>query len=125
MNPGNPAEPLRILAITMAHLFPNQARPTAGIFFANLLRRLMPLVERLAIVVPTAYIPGFLQRLPRFSFRRKIARHERWHGLEVFRPSYLSNRSTGPPPPPRRPASEPPAGAACSDGEWTLSVPIL
>jgi glycosyltransferase involved in cell wall biosynthesis len=93
MNPGNSTEPFRILAITTAHLFPSQARPTAGIFFANLLRRLHPLVERLVVVVPTAYIPGFLQRLPRFSFRRKIARHERWHGLEVFRPPYFSIRS--------------------------------
>ena len=93
MSAGNPTEPLRILAITTAHLFPSQARPTAGIFFANLLRRLRPLVERLVVVVPTAYIPGFLQRLPRFSFRRKIAYHERWHGLEVFRPPYLSIRS--------------------------------
>jgi len=125
MNPGNPAEPLRIPAIATAHLFPSQARLTTGIFFANLLRRLRPLIEHLVIIVPTAYIPGFLQRLSRSSFRRKIARHERWHGLEVFRPSYLSIRSTGPPPPPRRPASELPAGAACSDREWTLSVPIL
>jgi glycosyltransferase involved in cell wall biosynthesis len=93
MNPGNSTEPFRILAITTAHLFPSQARPTAGIFFANLLRRLRPLVEHLVVVVPTAYIPGFLQRLPRFPFRRKIARHERWHGLEVFRPPYFSIRS--------------------------------
>jgi len=27
MNPGNPTEPFRILAITTAHLFPSQARP--------------------------------------------------------------------------------------------------
>jgi len=93
MNSGNPTQPLRILVVTAAHLFPNRDKPTAGIFFANLLRRLKPRVERLVVVVPTAYVPAFLQKLPWGSSAGQVEHHERWQGLNVFHPPYLSIHS--------------------------------
>jgi len=84
---------LRLLVITSAHLFPSGPRPTAGLFFANLVRRLARLAERLVVVVPTAYVPGPLTRLARFRPQRRPAARETWHGIEVHRPPYFSIRS--------------------------------
>jgi len=82
---------LRMLVISRAHLFPSEGRPTAGLFFANLVLRLERLVEKLVVVVPVAYMPDVLTRFSRFHLYRS-ARHERWHGVEVYRPRYFSLR---------------------------------
>jgi teichuronic acid biosynthesis glycosyltransferase TuaC len=89
----NPNHPLRLLAITSAHLFPSTGRPTAGVFFANLLVRLRPLIENLVVVVPTAYVPVWCQRILMLSATGPVIQHETWNGLEIHRPAYFSIRS--------------------------------
>jgi glycosyltransferase involved in cell wall biosynthesis len=81
---------VRILVITNAGLFPNAWEPEAGIFFANLLARLVPLAERIVTVSPMGFLPPPLEILPRFAGRRRIPRREFWHGIEVQRPPFLS-----------------------------------
>ena len=79
---------MKILVVTNAGLFPSADKPWGGIFFANLLARLRPRLERLVVVAPTAYIPPPLDRLARF--RRRTRRRAVWRGIEVVRPPYLS-----------------------------------
>ena len=88
-----PIRRLRLLVIAGAYVFPSEGRPNAGIFFANLLRRLLPLTDRLAVVVPTAYVPAPLAMLPRFAAQARASPHAFWHDIEVFRPRYLSLRA--------------------------------
>lgn len=86
--------PLRILVITNAYTFPSEGRPTGGIFFANLLRRLLEMGERIVVVTPVAFIPPPLLRLRRFRQQRLTCHHDWWHGIEVWRPAYFSIRSS-------------------------------
>ena len=81
---------MNLLVLAGAYLFPNDARPHAGLFFARLLERMGPLVGRIVVVSPTSYVPAPLLGLERFSQRRKVRPHEHWRGIEVFRPEYLS-----------------------------------
>lgn len=81
---------MNLLVITNAGLFPSVGRPGAGLFFANMLRRLVPHVGRIVAVTPVAYIPGPLLALGRFRQQSLIAAHESWNGIEVIRPPYLS-----------------------------------
>ena len=84
---------MNILVITSDSTFPSKTNPTAGIFFANLLRRLNALAGRLVVVTPVAYVPKPLERLPRFRSQLLAEYHDRWNGIDVFRPRYLSARA--------------------------------
>jgi glycosyltransferase involved in cell wall biosynthesis len=81
---------VNILVIVGAYLFPSEGRPNAGIFFANLLKRWPALGARVVVVSPTAYIPAPLMGWRRFAHHRGIGGNQRWHGMEVFRPRYVS-----------------------------------
>jgi len=84
---------MRILVITATHTFPHAGRPHAGLFFANLLLRLKPLVKQIAVVCPTAYIPAPLLGLRRFARQRLITPNDCWNGIDVYRPHYFSIHS--------------------------------
>lgn len=81
---------MKILVITSAQTFPSDGRPNAGIFFANLLKRLEVLVDKIMVVSPVAYVPSPLQHSRKFSKHRLIRAHQWWCGIEVFRPQFLS-----------------------------------
>jgi len=83
----------RALVVTGSNTFPSDGRPTAGIFWANLLTRLRRLLGELVVVTPTAYIPGPLLAMSRFAVQRRILPHQWLDGVEVYRPPYLSYRA--------------------------------
>jgi glycosyltransferase involved in cell wall biosynthesis len=70
-------------------MFPHPAQPQAGIFFANFLRHLRPVLGRLVVVQPWPRLPWPLPRLPRFAASRKGPAHQWWDGIEVYRPDIL------------------------------------
>jgi teichuronic acid biosynthesis glycosyltransferase TuaC len=85
---------MNILAITANQLFPHSPEGSQGIFFANFLRNLRPLVGRIVVVAPRGYLPGFLLRRPRFARFGGPARHS-YFGIEVWRPAFPSLAATG------------------------------
>lgn len=79
---------MRIL--TLATLFPNAARPNFGIFVE---RQTATLAARegvdITVLSPQTMPPWPLSRHDRYRATAKLALHESWHGLEVYRPRYL------------------------------------
>jgi teichuronic acid biosynthesis glycosyltransferase TuaC len=80
---------MRILAITSNNLFPHSRSDHHGIFFANFLRRLLPLAERIVVVAPQGWAPGIVRRLwPGLPGRLPF--HRDYFGIDVYRPAFLS-----------------------------------
>lgn len=83
---------MNLLVITSVGLFPRTDSPTAGIFFANFLRALVPLIRRVVVVTPPPYVPGLLKRLRRFAPHRSLTPRDSYFGIKVYRPPFLSTR---------------------------------
>lgn len=79
--------PLRILSI--ATLFPDDARPNFGLFVEKSLRALaaQPGID-LTIVAPVGLPPFPLSLHPRYRALRGLPRAETWHGLSILRPRF-------------------------------------
>lgn len=79
---------MRIL--TLATLFPNAARPNFGIFVE---RQTATLAARedidVTVISPQAVPPWPLSRHARYRATAALPQHERWHGLDVYRPPFL------------------------------------
>lgn len=79
---------MRIL--TLATLFPNAARPNFGIFVE---RQTAALAARndvdIAVISPQTMPPWPLSRHARYRDIAALPLHERWHGLDVYRPQFL------------------------------------
>lgn len=79
---------MRIL--TLATLFPNAARPNFGIFVE---RQTATLAVRegieVVVISPQTVPPWPLSRHTRYRAIAALPRHEKWHGLDVYRPHFL------------------------------------
>ena len=80
---------MKLLVITNAGTFPSPEAPHAGIFFMNLLMRLRDSVERIVVVCPQAYFPGFLATWVNRPGMRPRRTRGCWQGIEVHRPFYF------------------------------------
>lgn len=71
-------------------MFPCKRFPTSGIFFANLMKELSPLVDDLIIVTPRLYIPRILMKVnKRWNKWRLDPMVSKWEGMEIIRPFIL------------------------------------
>lgn len=84
---------MNILVVSATSIFPHHKDSIRGIWFGNFFRHLGSLVNKIVVVVPAAYVPAPLLRLPAFAEQRAEPHHW-YHGIEVFRPQYLSFRAT-------------------------------
>jgi teichuronic acid biosynthesis glycosyltransferase TuaC len=79
---------MRIL--TLATLFPNAARPNFGIFVE---RQTATLAVRegieVVVISPQTVPPWPLSRHTRYRAIAALPRHEKWRGLDVYRPHFL------------------------------------
>jgi len=82
-----------VLIVTSSYLFPSEARPGAGVFFANMLLRLRPHLADLVVVSPTAYAPKAARRFFGMPADGDLPERDTWQGIEVIRPKYLSFRA--------------------------------
>ena len=82
---------MRLLVITTTGLIPRPQNPTAGIFFANFVRQLRGLTERIVLVTPQPFVPWPLTHFNAFTYHRLPFRGK-WADIEVHRPAYFSTR---------------------------------
>jgi teichuronic acid biosynthesis glycosyltransferase TuaC len=82
---------VRLLVITTTGLIPRPQNPTAGIFFANFVRQLRGLTERIVLVTPQPFVPWPLTHFNAFAYHR-LPFHGKWADIEVHRPAYFSTR---------------------------------
>ena len=79
---------MNVLVITTSYTFPGAARPLAGRFFGVLVRHMREHGASCTVVCPTAYVPRLLSA----RLGRMLPKYERWEGVEIYRPRYLSLR---------------------------------
>ena len=80
---------MKLLVITSGGMFPYRgAVRLPGIFFANLLRRLLGLCGTVVVVTPRPYIPRFLTRFGPFRRHAPYRSIDAWEGLPIYRPVY-------------------------------------
>ncbi len=82
---------MRVLVISQ--MFPCNRFPTSGVFFANLMKELSPLVDELIIVTPRPYIPKILMKMNmRWGKWGLDPMVSKWEGIEIIRPYVLHLR---------------------------------
>lgn len=75
--------------VVLAHVFPNRAQPTYGIFIRERMLRVAAHLP-LTVVAPVPWFPGQgLLRLWRPGYRPVVPRHEVQQGVEVHHPRFL------------------------------------
>lgn len=79
---------MRIL--TLATLFPNAVRPNFGIFVERQTAMLAAREDvEITVISPQVMPPWPLSRHERYRALKALPRHETWHGLDVYRPTFL------------------------------------
>jgi glycosyltransferase involved in cell wall biosynthesis len=78
-----------INVLTFTTLYPNAARPVAGVFVENRLRRLVETKKvALTVVAPVLWLPLKSRLFGRYAAYARAPRHEERHGIEIFHPRY-------------------------------------
>src|SRR4051812_232693 len=85
---------LRVLVLST--LFPDATRPNFGIFVERQTRSLAARADmEVRVVAPLGIPPAPLDRLPRYRDLAALPAHERWYGLDVYRPRFRNYPGTG------------------------------
>lgn len=79
---------MRIL--TLATLFPNAVRPNFGIFVERQTAMLAARADvEVTVISPQVMPPWPLSRHAHYHALKALPQHENWHGLDVYRPTFL------------------------------------
>ncbi|MCW3848636.1 glycosyltransferase [Sphingomonas sp. LB-2] len=84
---------LRVL--TLSTLFPDASRPNFGIFVERQTLALAEAGAAVTVVAPVGIPPWPLSLHPRYRALAGLPEHERWKGVEVYRPRFLNLPGTG------------------------------